>query len=379
MRYFLFITVIFFISCKPIKNVLYKKFYYFPKIEKEFEVKLPYEIINGFIILKLNVNGKSCRFIFDTGSKSYIKTSLKEELKLNFYCNTVSKDITGHSVNAQVFLGDLESGDFLLNNFRFTTKDDLNMLCSDIDGILGSEILNQGLFYFISSEREIVFTNKKILSNLDDFQKIHIKLFLGNIIIHYLKDKYILDSGYSNGFIRTDFGSSLNDYKTESKIIETLERGLIGSRHIIVNLQNYQFSFGNFNQSGIICFTNDNTKLFGSQFFTMNDVVLDAERNALYIKHNVKSIPLLKEQISNISFKFQVNKVIVSQVSQKNTNIHFLDTVQKINDYEMSNILSNCELMTFLKTIDFKEGLTLEILTEGTVKNIYLSYQDLYQ
>jgi hypothetical protein len=367
-------------SCNGLKNLLYKKFVELQKAKTEYRVEIPYEVENGFIFLNLKVNGKCCRFLFDTGSKSYIKKNISDSLGMIFHSQTNSKDIFGVEKQSEKVIGKLEIGNFLINTFYFTTKDNFKLNCQEIDGVLGNEILNQGTFYFDSEARKIIISDK-IDKNLetDNFQKVPIKSFLGDIIVKIKREKYILDSGFSNGFISTNLDSKLFNKESKSKSINRQIEGLNSSKQIWITFQYINISFEKTNQKGLVGFSNDiSTNLLGSEWFLMNDLIIDVNNKNLFIKPNNNLTPTNLNQVCNISFGIINNTVCVSGISKDLDFCQINDQILKINNQTLETIKSKCQLMELLKTIDFKEGLTLEILTEGTVKIIYFSYQYLY-
>ncbi|MEY2923096.1 MAG: hypothetical protein RL108_1722, partial [Bacteroidota bacterium] len=164
------------------KNKLFKYFYYEPKIKYEFYSEIPYEIKNGLILIHLNIDGSDCKFVFDTGSRSYIKNQIQKKMDLRHYFNSTSTDANKIKIESEIVLGNLTLGDLKVNNFKFHVKESFPFDCyNTIDGILGNDILNQGVFFFDNDAKKLIVTNSiNKIDDLKDFKRLPIKINLGD-------------------------------------------------------------------------------------------------------------------------------------------------------------------------------------------------------
>jgi hypothetical protein len=367
-------------SCVIVKNSLFKKFYYLPKGNQTFYTQLPYEVINGFIVVEIKVNGESCRLMVDTGSRSYISKNKKEQLNLNTYDSTVSIDITGKKIELEKVRGLLEIGSLQLFDFKFTVKDHLLSNCDQIDGVLGSEILNQGVFYFNHSKHTITITN--LITQIQDtigFTNVTTKNRTGDLTIKHKGVEYTLDSGFSNGFIITNKKSHLFNPKANSKELNKRIIGLNNEKNVNVLYQDQNVNLFKNDFHGIICFTNEiQANLLGSNWFIYNDIILDLNKNKIYIRKGTENFEKSIDSISNISFGYINNTVLIDGVSSKITMIHIGDIVKKINGIDVSNLKSKCELLALCKTLNYEKGLTLSILQEKKMEEYYFSKHQIF-
>lgn len=369
-------------ACSVIKNSLYKKFYYAHRVDTIFYTELPFEIMNGFLIVNVKVNGEICRFMVDTGSRSYIKQNKKELLNLIHFDSVVSKDVAGTAFVKEKVKGVLDLGSLKLHDFTFVVKENFNFIsdCYTIDGILGNDVLNQGVFYFNYQEKKIVITNTIAqIQDKSDFEEVPIKLNIGDIQFKYKGVRYTLDSGFSNGFILTNKSSNIFNPNQYFKELTKKISGLNGEKEISIIYQEQKITLFNNEYDGIICFTDDmNIHLLGSNWFINNDIILDITNKKAHIRKGVKLIEKRVSSISNISIGFVFGQVIIDGKSPTIKNVHIGDIIQKINGCEVGNFKTQCELREYLKTINYENGITLSILRDNKLDDYYFTKNQLY-
>jgi hypothetical protein len=380
MKLFFLVCFIILNSCVIVKNSLFKKFYYLPKVYQTFYTQLPYEVINGFIIVEIKVNGKTCRLMVDTGSRSYISKNMKDQLNMNVFDSTFSIDITGKRIEVEKVRGLLEFGSLQLFDFKFTVKDNFFSICDSIDGILGNEIFNQGVFYFNHSNHTITITNT--ISQIHDsigFTNVSIKNKIGDLTIKHEGLRYTLDSGFSNGFICTNKKSDLLNSSVNTKELNKRIDGLNSEKYVNILYQAQNVNLFRNEFQGIICFTDEiKANLLGSDWFTNNDLILDLNNKKIYIRKGEEKFEKSIESISNFSFGHVNNTVLIDGVSSQIKMIHVGDIVQKINGIDVINIKSKCELLDFCKSLNYEEGLTLTILKENKQEEYYFTKHQIF-
>lgn len=193
--------------------------------------EIPYEDVNGLLVIHVTVGGKSRRFIFDTGAPVMLSDSLASELKL--------KEIQADSVtdiNYHKFLMSIASIDIKIGKTTFAGvpaikgfKGDI-MKCWNPDGIIGSNLVRHSIVSFNKVGHVIIITddinklklsaqNKGKLGTNSDTQSSPIL----NIGVNNAVDMQIeFDSGDS-GFLRItdDIAQPL----LQRKLCEVLDKG----------------------------------------------------------------------------------------------------------------------------------------------------------
>lgn len=363
------------------KNKLFKYFYYEPKIKHEFYSEIPYEIKNGLILIHLNIDGSDCKFVFDTGSKSYIKNQIQKKMDLRHYFNSASTDANKIKVESEIVLGNLALGDLKVNNFKFHTKESFPFDCHNtIDGILGNDILNQGVFFFDNDAKKLIVTNSiNKIDDLKEFKRLPIKINLGDIILKKNKEVFTLDSGYSYGFILTNRKSFLYNDTCESKIFMQNINALNSSRLKETIYQNGDLCLAGNKYSGIIQFTDGfDTNILGSYWFFANNIIIDIDKKVIYLKKKkIYSINQISN-ILNINFSFLNGNVVISGISNSISSVKLYDHVLKVNNVDLKDIHSECELQEVLKSQDKELGFNLDLKRDRDTISVFLSKEDLY-
>jgi predicted aspartyl protease len=139
---------------------------------KKYFVSINYEkTIDKFIIIKATIEGKTYRFLFDTGASCMISKSLYDELNLPILhripvldSNNLIDTTKVVSLN-NVVLGGIEFNDIP----AIVANNDSNIIfdCLEIDGIIGSNLLRNSIVQLSSKERAIYITDTPERFNLD--------------------------------------------------------------------------------------------------------------------------------------------------------------------------------------------------------------------
>lgn len=115
-----------------------------------FYVELPFTAVNGKIIVKGKINGKSKRFILDTGSPNIISESLFYELNENIIGETKLKDEFDNSKTQIICEVDAYSiGSIVFKDVSTVVVEDNNPIfdCFEVDGIIGSNMFRNTVLH----------------------------------------------------------------------------------------------------------------------------------------------------------------------------------------------------------------------------------------
>lgn len=397
--FFLFF-LFFFNSCVPtFRHLIGNKLIdhnYNPKPQKNnFYLELPYEVQFGWIILKAKVNNseKEYNFIFDTGALSMISEHLIPEVGLKDGTTMVSLDVNENKIFGLTFLTDMQIGQLKLSNVRIdaTKSEVFSRRCDlQIDGIIGSNILNQGFFYFNPLENKLVITNQKALLPKSDFSKpIRIKRFMGQPYIKikgYRSEWLKLDTGNADGDIFINENSKIIDNKKDKLLKQKTYtiKGLSSDVIKTVSFYNRMIKIGDLEfMTPIKQFSRKEGKgNIGNNLVLLNKVIIDIPNNKLYLKP-IKPIKI-KETISNINFIYKGNNILIGALT-KNSKIEKMglkvnDTIDKLNNYRVNEIKDECQFSDFInKNKNNFFPLHLEVKKANTVEKYFISKQDYYE
>ena len=343
---------------------------------KNFYTQIPYFITDGYIIIKAKVNDteKEYNFIFDTGATTYISEKLIVSLNLKNGINLVSKDVNGNNVTGLSFLSTLKIGELTIDNLRInSTNSEIfeDAKCyGKIDGIIGSNVLKQGFYYFNSSNKTLIITNqleKLPKEKLANSQKIKRKM--GKIYIPvfgYKKEWLLLDTGYADGNIILNKNSSLVSLnKKPLKEFEYYLKGLNSEKLTKISCyeQKIKIFKSTINTSLVRINRENSSNSIGNKFIRDNDIILDVKHKKIFAtilnKNSVDTIP-------NIGLKYlngivKVNKIVIgSSINLRGIKLN--DTVSKINNIKISDFKSECDFLNFKKVLfNKKSSIDIEI------------------
>ncbi|WP_316747344.1 retropepsin-like aspartic protease [Pedobacter gandavensis] len=134
---------------------------------KNYYQEIPYESINGKMIVEVKVAGKNCRFLFDTGAP----TSISKELALtsgskNLQMGLIS-DANGLKDSVLVVLTkSIQIGDLDFNNITAIALIPEFMKCWNLSGIIGSNLLRNSIVRIDAAKKIITLTDQADRLNL---------------------------------------------------------------------------------------------------------------------------------------------------------------------------------------------------------------------
>lgn len=370
--------------------------HYAPDLQKQiFYIEVPYTIINGWIVLKAKINNsaKEYNFIFDTGAVSMISEHLIPEIGLKDGITKVSLDVNQNKVFGLTFLTNLQIGALSVSNLRIdtTTSEFFSDRCRGrIDGIIGANILNQGVFYFNILEKKLVITNQKIQLPKSGFGKpIRIKRFMGQPYIKikgYRSEWLKLDTGNADGDIFINENSKIIDNKKDKLLKQKTYpiKGLSSDVIKTVSFYNRIIKIGDIDFRMLIkqFSRKEGFGNIGNKLILQNNAIIDIKHNNLYLKpmERIKTI----DTISNINFIYKGNNILIGALTKdskiEKMGLKVNDTIYQLNNYRVNEIKDECQLSDFInKNKNNYFPLHLEVKKTNRVEKYIISKQDYYE
>ncbi|MFD1615125.1 retropepsin-like aspartic protease [Gelatiniphilus marinus] len=363
---------------------------------KNYYTEIPYEDVNGKLIIPVTIKNKTYRFLFDTGAPNLISTKVKKDLNINSDNEISVSD--ANSTKEKMGIATLPY--FTLGNITFknTTAlvyndaDNFLFNCLKIDGIIGSNVLKKSIVQISSKKNLIIITNSRKKLNLKKQNASKLKLVGGQkspyIPIKLIGEKslteYVLFDTGASGF----YDLCLKHYKTfkPHKVINTLSEakgaaniGLFG----VEGVQNQyrvkipKLSINGTHFNNVITVTeSDNNSRVGSELLDYGDVTLDFKNKKIYF-HPFETELNLDEKLLGFKPTLNNKKLIVGFVWDEalKDKIAYGDQIIEVNgiNFESINI---CDFIT--KESIFKEINTLDISfknSQGEINKIRLKKQ----
>lgn len=202
--------------------------------KEEFTETLNMELVKGVIIIPVEINGKTYRFLFDTGAINSISEDMQEELGFKVLTTGTIKDSDNNRTKVKyVNIDSLMIGGVAFYNqssFVGDFKANPVLRCMNLDGILGSNVMRFCNWTIDYEKEEIVLTSQQFEESAQETFSIpfetdkqynqFIKLKIGNKTINRVKVDYGSNGSLS---IPNEAYKKLKDYELITK--STLETG----------------------------------------------------------------------------------------------------------------------------------------------------------
>lgn len=348
----------------------------------EYFEELPFEFLQGQIIIKVSINGSHYRFSLDTGAPTSISDSLYKKIN----SETISKiKITDANSNTDsvivITLKSIRLGDISINNTSALVLNSNNLIfkCFDLDGNLGSNSLRNSVVQFDLPNKMIRITNKA--KNFDlkrkNSQKLKLTLYQSSPFFWVKligKDKGILQLLFDSG-MEGLLDLSLRNYllfkkheifKNTRTAVGNNIIGLLGTTTdtLHYNLQVEKLKFGKIElKNTIIKTTKAQNSRVGTKLLEFAVVTLDYKKERIYftpIGENEQDAynPTFPIQPNYKDGKFQIGFI---WKPEQVPNITLGDEILFVNGISCRE-KSICELLLLMDGIDNRK---IEIVTEN--------------
>lgn len=351
------------------------------KINLRFESNLPF--------VKVNINGKSYNFLFDSGAPTVISHAIYNELELKKkYKKSVSD--SNDKVQQQIFT---ELPEMVVDNLVFRKVGaivlDLNSAelgCLKVDGIIGANQMAK-LFWKVNyQENSLEATNDLSLFDLKDYtavlpfdpkpQKTPIvktKLFNKNV-------EFTFDTGFSGRF---EISEDKFDAKKVSKIVQTYGTRAIGAFGAAKPVDGAVFRMDSMNlgnqvfQNELISTSTSN--LVGNEFFKNFSFILDWKNNKIYLKPINKDFPKLES--FGFSYRFIDAKPVVAFVfKEENFPLKIGDSIISINNINLDNLATDSACQYIINRVEKNQKvIDIKIKRDGKILDFRMEKKEYLQ
>ncbi len=332
---------------------------------EEFSGSVKYETVFDLIIVPVEMNGETYRFLFDTGAPNVISKELKEALNLKPITYGQVGDSQGNSQSlGYVKLPTLQIGGVGFSNTVALTADlklspEIN--CLNIDGILGANLMKLAFWKIDFKKQELFFSSdKQGLIPVND--QPYILPFLiktsftpvVSLTVNNTQIKHVtFDTGYA-GYL------SLGGVMPEPDSILAHSfgygsSGLYGSNFDTVLFVNTQLQIDSFSQNIIAKYEKGNTKkLLGINFMSQFTLILDWELNQ--VEFYVDSLEEQSNESYGFSPKWLNNKLIIGTLHQEflpiKNGLKVGDEIKIINQWDFSepSLETYCDMIIALRS-----------------------------
>lgn len=360
--------------------------------QQKYFSQIPFEFTQGSVIISVQLNGQSYRFIIDTGAP----TSISERLYTALHSETINRLKITDSSNKNdslnvVLLKNIKVGDVVFTNTAALVIPDSSFLfrCFNLDGIIGSNTLRQSVIQFSYPRKIITLTNSS--KKLGLRKKEASKLFLTpnqSSPLFWLplkgKDKarvqLLFDSGMNGLFdLSLRHYTQLKKYELFTNVLAANGAGSLGLWGVANDTVHYKMTVAELNfktmqlQNALITTTKTDGSRIGAELLKYAEITLDYGHKRIYftpVNTSIQNIyekqfpiqPIIKHGKLQVGFVWEPN--LVPGISQG-------DQIMSINEIDCST-MDDCELLFLSKLIDKDEYEIVCKHADNTISTIFI-------
>ena len=347
---------------------------------QDYYTEITFEYVKSKIIIPVEIEGKTYRFILDTGAPNIISKELSYLLKNDSLTTIPITDINQKKKQLKVVsIPEIILGDIIFENSAalvFDLKQDKIIDCFGIDGFIGSNMLRNSILQIQLNNKRLIITDQKNKLQLNRKNSTKLKLLgiqsspfvwinlFGN---GKAKEQVLIDTGMI-GF----YDMSKKNFKTfnDKNIIQFIDSsngghtgGIFGFvdktlhyRSLIPEIKLGNSSFLNF----VTTTSNDKFSKIGTDILNYGEITIDYKNKRFYFVSFKKETDL-KEKVLGFVSTFIDNKIVVGFVWDKELKnlIDFGDEIIEVNNTKIHES-DFCDLV-LVKTV-FKNDKKFNIL-----------------
>lgn len=359
--------------------------------EKNYYTEINFEFISEIIIIPVEIENKTYRFLFDTGAPNLISAKLKSDIKTTSIKNMNIRDATNKKQSLEI----VSVPEIILGGVSFkncptlidANKENLIFDCFEVDGIIGSNMLQKSIVQIDLRNKVIRLTDKK--RNLTLNKKDATKLYLiGGQKSPYIwinltgkknaREQLLIDTGMK-GFYdlsKKNFNTLQQNkiYKVRHKGVGSKSIGFFGAAekntHYRVTVDILKINTTIFKNVTTET-TNDDNSRIGSEVLKYGILSIDFLNRKFYFS-SYKNTNDLQEKLLGFSPTVINNKLVIGIVWDEDLkkDIGFGDEIIKLNTLDVPNI-PICDFITSKTLHNRKDTVELTVkTTKGIIKTV---------
>ncbi|MBE5320074.1 clan AA aspartic protease [Pedobacter sp. MR2016-19] len=331
--------------------------------------EIPYQDINGKMIVKVKINGIDYNFLFDTGAPMCLSSKILTAVNADKLENDQVKDVNGNKTSSStVIIKDIALGNLNFSGIPAVVGVPDFFKCWNVEGIIGSNLLRNSIIQINSQKKTIIITDLTEKLQLGDNKGI--SLFL-DTIQSYPVFKVQL-SGNSTMKVNFDTGDngllSLSETSMEqlkkAKVYEIVTKGYganqIGAFGMEKDNEKLLLKFLTFNIADVhlknvmtVTSKGSGARL-GSKMLNYAIVTIDFINKKFYFEGNAKEIDLAEKQWP-FQPTFNNNKLIVGLVwDEASDSVALGEQIVEVDGIRFETV-DFCDLLNKKSILEGKE------------------------
>ncbi|EHQ30432.1 hypothetical protein Mucpa_6378 [Mucilaginibacter paludis DSM 18603] len=255
--------------------------------------ELPYEFINGKIVIEIEIGGHQKKFLLDTGAPCQISREIADELNIGQKNSSKVIDAYGNTnINGIDLIKSIKLGGTEFNNVPTLIGIPEFFKCIGVEGIIGSNLLRKSIIQFISSKKTVVITDdlnrlpfkpstaSRLNTKADNQSSPFIQVKIGD----QLNGEFLFDTGDSGlMMISNSYMDNIKQQNIFRKIATGYGANSFGENGAEQRAIKYRISFhnmtiGNIDFKNVItetAYNNHQTGTIGSKLLNYGTITID--------------------------------------------------------------------------------------------------------
>ena len=334
------------------------------EVPRNYYEEIAFDFISEKIIIPIEIEGETYRFILDTGAPNLISNRLFQKLGRQAARRINVSDANGQSSKMNVaLLKEVKLGEATFKDIpALVNLDDENIVfrCFEIDGLLGSNMLSTSVVQFNLPEKKVIITDQRKKLDLEGAVKSKLEL-VGKQKSPYVwielqgektgQERLLLDTGAADLY---DLGKDHYRIFRKEPIFKeygissgTSSIGLFGagqqSEHFRLYLPTLKFGGVSFKDVVLETSDDDNSRL-GATILNHGILTLDYKKKRFYYEAIEKEV-LMDSRVRGVSLSSDGQRLTIGHVWEKalQDRLHFGDIILEINGegYDVCDIIRN--------------------------------------
>ena len=349
-------------------------------VQNGYYEEITFELVQDKIIIPVTINGKSYKFLLDTGAPNLVSKHILNELNITASNSAKIQDANNQSSTMEtvlipsITLGSIERKDNLV--LITDLENHFILKCYKFDGFIGSNFFKNSILKIDMENNKIIITDD--IKKLEKSTKPKKMKLVGSQNTPYIKISFDNDKKKATEELLIDTGMdgfyemSNRAYGIFSKenIFEELSRssgsgtiGLFGStpmkEQVLLKTKGIKINGTTF-ENLIFNTTDDNNSRLGFDLLKYGSIILDFKNENFYFESDKKITfnerpPVFTPTIVN-------NKFAIGFVWDKNLleQLHYGDEIIRIANYRFSE-MDFCDILHIKKELDNLTSYEMEV------------------
>lgn len=345
---------------------------------KNYFEEIPLEVINHKLIIPVEIQGETYRFLLDTGAPNMLSEELYQKIQPEVIQEINVSDANGIQKPLEVIVVPaLKIGEVTFtNNPALVYNDDENSIfdCFEIDGIIGSNLLRNSIVQIDTQRKRVLLTTEKSklalnrkeatkMYFIDEQSSPYIWIYLENE--NRAREQVMVDTGMNGLYDITkehyELFHTKSIFREIAKSTGASSLGLFGEVPVQeqYKAQLPTMSIGNLNLHNATVITNeDDNSRIGATLLDYCVLTLDYKHKRVYVAAFTPEIDVKKADFG-FSRTLIDGKLVVGFVwdEQLKNQLHYGDEIVTVNGHAVFM----CDAMKIPNYFDEKEQLQLTI------------------